>query len=85
MGYHPTGEIFFFDNKEMQQKTHGFVAMDGVFVDFRQDCDLESKSADAWMICLFSCIRTASMDGSNNSLCFFLAKVTFFVNTAPKL
>lgn len=52
---------------------------------FGQDCDLESKSADAWMICLFSCIRNASMDGTNNILCFFLAKVTFFVNTAPML
>ena len=42
----------------MQQKTHGFVAMDGVFVDFRQDCDLESKSADAWMICFFFALET---------------------------
>lgn len=34
---------------------------------FGQDCDLESKSADAWMICLFSCIRTASMDGTTTT------------------
>lgn len=38
---------------------------------FGQDCDLESKSADAWMICLFSCIRNASINGTNNTLCFF--------------
>lgn len=34
---------------------------------FGQDCDLESKSADAWMICLFSCIRTASINGTTTT------------------
>ena len=53
--------------------------VDGVFD------DLDSRSADAWMICLFFAFKTPQVIGTNNTRSASLAKVTFFVNTAPKL